>query len=84
VSFRRLGAAGARNEPRTEAEERFAEDQMREGRHLAPGEVDFHIVDVYEVICGGKPVEVYLDMYHCSQPQPSEAIPGFTLLPVRE
>jgi hypothetical protein len=84
VSFRRLGAAGARNEPRTEEEERLAEDQMREGRHLAPGEVDFHVVDVYEVTCGTKTVEVYIDMYHCNQPQPSEAIPGFTLLPVRE
>ena len=84
VTFRRGGAAGARNEPRTEAEERLAEDQMREGRRLAPDEVDFHVVDVYEVTCGAKTLEVYLDMYHCNQPQPSEAIQGFTLLSVRE
>jgi hypothetical protein len=46
---------------------------------LKNGELDYHIVDAYEVICGSAKRVIYMDMYHCNQPPPSEIPNGFSL-----
>lgn len=46
---------------------------------LAPGAVDYHIVDRYSVKCGETETALYLDMYHCDVSAPALAPAGFTL-----
>ena len=35
-------------------------------RALISGEVDYHIIDLFEVDCAGVAASVYVDAYHCS------------------
>jgi hypothetical protein len=70
-----------RTAPSNAQEERIAEGQALGGKPVAPGEADYHVVDLYAVRCGDTVVELYMDMYHCDQPAPAEAPPGFTIVP---
>ena len=63
----------------SEAEERDFFKKMVGAMPLAPGEADYHVIDGYEVVCGGVPYFLHFDMYHCSQPSSSEPPIGFTL-----
>ncbi len=81
-TYRRLGSFGSRNEPpKNLPEEQKAAllDRITSGAPLKPGETDYHIVDKFEVSCGDSKRFVYMDMYHCQQPPPSEAPIGFKL-----
>lgn len=52
------------------------------GAPLKPGEVDYHIVDVYSVTCGVEaPKAIFLDMYHCGSPASPAAPKGLSLAP---
>ena len=77
VRYERSGSVGYRNEPGEEDKE-DVDAQMTPGP-IPPGQKDFHIIDRYETKCGGKPVNLYLDMYHCPEPKRHEVPPGFTL-----
>jgi hypothetical protein len=78
ATFERLGTYGPRNE--LPADQPLTEQVASARRDpLQPGEVDYHVVDGYEVTCGTSKRLVYLDMYHCHQPPPTEAPPGFSL-----
>lgn len=82
-TFERAGNVGMRNEPPAHASEAQEEQWMADmfkPRELAPGEVDYHIVDRYEVACGKDRTELYLDMYHCAQARPAIAPQGFTII----
>jgi len=48
---------------------------------LKPGEVDYHIIDSYEVKCSNKTRTLFFDMYHCGTPKPWQAPKGFTRPP---
>jgi hypothetical protein len=79
-SFERTGSFGTRN-PATnlsEAESAKMLDANLSGRDLEPGEIDYHIIDGFEVKCGESKTTVYLDMYHCSS-DPDSAPAGFTI-----
>lgn len=81
-TFKRAGNGGSRSErleslPPSEA--KIALEKMLKYEALKPGEVDYHVVDRYEVVCGESKRIVLIDMYHCDQPAPSQAIPGFTI-----
>jgi hypothetical protein len=47
---------------------------------LQAGEIDYHIVDGYDVVCGETKTRVYLDMYHCDAPRPTRAPAGFSII----
>jgi hypothetical protein len=77
-AFNRLGGYGPRNAlPNDQSLSEQISSAHRDP--LKPGEVDYHVVDGYEVACGGSKRLLYLDMYHCHQPAPREAPPGFSL-----
>lgn len=74
----RLGAYGPRNE--LPADKPLSEQIATARRDpLKPGETDYHVVDGYEVACGASKRLLYLDMYHCHQPPPTAAPPGYSL-----
>ena len=78
ATFERLGTYGPRNE--LPADQPLTEQVASARRDpLQPGEVDYHVIDGYEVACGTSKRLVFMDMYHCHQPPPTEAPPGFTL-----
>lgn len=79
--FRRRGNVGQRNERQAGATEADLMRQMDMSRPLDPGEVDYHIVDLYEVVCSNKTYEIFMDMYHCADPPVTRAPRGFTVLP---
>ncbi|MGL4667298.1 MAG: hypothetical protein ACRCWR_05145 [Saezia sp.] len=87
-TFKRIGNFGPRHEVDIPDEELATQAQQRElearlidiNRVLAPGEVDIHIVDGYEVDCRDRKVTLFLDMYHCSQPKPEFAPAGFGIM----
>jgi hypothetical protein len=74
----RLGTYGPRNELPTDQP---LSEQVASARRdpLKPGETDYHVVDGYEVACGASKRLLYLDMYHCHQPPPTVAPPGYSL-----
>ena len=76
--FKRLGSYGPRH---ALPADRSVSEQIADSKRdpLAPGEVDYHVVDGYELSCEASRRIVYLDMYHCHQPPPQTAPPGFTL-----
>lgn len=80
-SYHRGGSVGFRNPVETEAEDEIAGRQMLEREPVAPGQLDYHMIDVYEVACPEKHYEIYLDMYHCEQPPPQVAPEGLALAP---
>lgn len=81
-TFKRVGSVGHRNDPPESMSEEARFAQMDPDRALPEGEVDVHIVDLYEVTCAGQPpVSVYLDMYHCPQVAYPYAPQGFGLAP---
>jgi hypothetical protein len=82
-SFKRSGSGGSRTTPKNRAEEEKAVEQMFRDGSLAPTESDYHVVDIYDVKCGADTTEVIMDMYHCHQPEPTDAPPGFTIVPRR-
>lgn len=73
-AYRRHGSLGSRNPRPPGAPFSFPSFSVP----LKPGEVDTHIVDLYEVRCPDKTFQLYFDMYHCIGPQPWEAPRGFT------
>lgn len=78
ATFDRLGTYGPRND--LPADQPLSEQVASARRDpLLPGEVDYHVVDGYEVTCGAAKRLIYLDMYHCHQPPPNTAPPGFSL-----
>jgi hypothetical protein len=79
-SYQRSGSVGSRNTYDTKAKEELARQQMLEGRPVAPGESDYHTVDLYEVTCSDKKYEIFLDMYHCGQPETKAAPAGFSIV----
>jgi hypothetical protein len=78
ATFDRAGGSGTRNELPRDAS---LSEQIASSRRdpLAPGEVDYHVVDGYAVTCGASKRMIYLDMYHCHQPPPTQAPPGYAL-----
>ncbi len=80
-TFRRLGSVGWRHALANGVDPRFPDaPSYQDGfAPLEPGQIDTHIVDQYEVVCGEVRRMVFLDMYHCRQPAPAIAVPGFTL-----
>ena len=78
-TFERAGNAGMRNEIKTADDERVADEQFMSTKPLKSGVTDFHTVDRYEVVCRGKTVNLYLDMYHCPESKTHAVPPGFTL-----
>jgi hypothetical protein len=76
LSWQRSGSVGPRVELPTDLP--MAElDKIMSGEPLADGEVDYHVIDAYQVDCGGKARTLYLDMYHCELPAPQRAPAGF-------
>ena len=61
----RVGNAGTRSNPIDPNDPRLLL-QMDPERPLAPGEPDFHIVEVVEERCPGATYTLFFDMYHCS------------------
>lgn len=81
-SFKRLGNVGERNSiPKDLSleQEKVLLEKLINRTPLQPGEPDYHIIDAYELVCGEEKRVIYLDMYHCNQPTPAEAIRGFTI-----
>jgi hypothetical protein len=74
-SFARAGNVGPRNA--------IPDDQMMamiDPYYVLPeGQVDGHIIDLYEVLCAdGSRVDVYMDMYHCTDPHPLMSVDVLT------
>lgn len=85
-SYKRVGSFGNRNAfPKNlpPGEERALFERVMRGEPMKPGEVDYHVVDGYELACGETRRIVYLDMYHCHQPAPAVVPHGFTLRAVK-
>lgn len=78
-TFDRAGNVGSRNEPAADVEESVLWQQMDPRRPLRRGEIDYHIVDRYRVVCADGEQSLYLDMYHCAGPQTSSPPSGFTM-----
>lgn len=76
LSWRRIGSIGTRTPMPADFPIATLEKYMS-GEPLADGEVDYHMVDGYQVDCGGKVQQLYLDMYHCELPAPQRAPAGF-------
>ena len=84
--YRRVGSFGPRTAtppPSSDAEAKAQLKRALSAKTLRPGEPDIHVVDGYEVVCSDGKHMIYMDMYHCEQPPPSEAPPGFRLRPLR-
>lgn len=87
-TFARTGNVGMRHDldiPEdailTPQEQRELAARIGDGdRILAPGELDIHIVDRYEVDCRDRKVYLFLDMYHCAQSEPEFAPAGFGMM----
>lgn len=77
-AFERLGSVGSRNPTETPEAEELATEQVIRGRPVGPDEIDYHVIDLYEVVCAEGRYSVFLDMYHCDQPPPTVAPPGLT------
>lgn len=75
--FSRDGSGGSRTDLKTPEDERKSADQMF--GDVKPGDADYHVIDYYTVRCGDRETTLILDMYHCKQPEPSQAPAGFTL-----
>ena len=80
--FNRIGRFGFRQDfPAGMSEE----DQMKVMtdsmgfEKLEPGAVDYHTIDGYSIECGKTKTTLYLDMYHCDVPAPSQAPVGFSI-----
>ena len=69
---------GPRTTPRDPNDPRLLE-QLDAGRRLRPGEPDFHVIDRFLVSCPDGDRTVFVDMYHCHQPPPSQAPEGMGL-----
>ena len=78
VRFDRLGGYGPRNVLPADLP---LSEQLASARRdpLKPGDVDYHVIDGYELTCADTRRIVYLDMYHCHQPLPQQAPPGLSL-----
>jgi hypothetical protein len=78
ATYDRAGTFGPRNDLPSD---KPLSEQVASARRdpLPPGEVDYHVVDGYEVTCGASKRLIYLDMYHCHQPPPKDAPPGLSL-----
>lgn len=79
--FGRRGNVGARNQRKGGVTEEDMIRQMDMSRVLGPGEVDYHIIDLYEVECSDTTHEIFMDMYHCADPRTSKPPSGFTITP---
>jgi hypothetical protein len=79
--FGRRGNVGKRNEPKEDLSDEDRRRQRDWSRPLDPGEVDHHVVDVYEVKCADTTHEIFMDMYHCADPRTKKAPSGFTIAP---
>jgi len=88
-TYRRSGNVGPRHEvPEQGAQESdeayhqrvWASAPTLQGAPLGPGQLDLHIIDVYQLSCGQAHASVYLDMYHCPDPRPMQAPPGFSVV----
>jgi hypothetical protein len=77
--YQRSGSVGSRN-PMPEDME-FDMSLMDPTHRLKPGEIDYHIIDRYEVKCRKKTHVLFLDMYHCGTLKPWKAPQGFTRPP---
>jgi hypothetical protein len=77
--YKRSGNVGSRN-PMPEDME-FNMSMMDPTYKMKPGEIDYHIVDRYEVKCSKKTHVIFFDMYHCGTLKPWKAPPGFTRPP---
>ena len=71
-SYVRAGSVGARNPGEQELSV-----MMDMNAKLPEGAVDTHIIDLYEVTCGTDTVDVFLDMYHCADPDSMRAVGPF-------
>jgi hypothetical protein len=84
LSWQRSGSVGLRN-PLPEGLSAAQVDAMLArdlaGQPLASGEVDHHMIDRYQLDCGGQLSALYMDMYHCDAAPPQRAPAGFTLQP---
>lgn len=81
-SFKRVGSVGQRNSiPEDLSPEQYEIliQKIINRTPLQPGEPDYHVIDAYELVCGEEKHIAYLDMYHCNQPPPTEAVRGFTI-----
>ena len=77
--YNRSGNVGSRN-PMPEDME-FNMKMMDPTYKLKPGEIDYHIIDRYEVKCPKKTHVLFFDMYHCGTLKPWLAPEGFTRPP---
>ena len=77
-TYSRRGSVGTRH-PATEGDEERMLAQMDAQHSLSPGEIDLHILDLYDVVCPEKVYSLFLDMYHCRQPTPDVAPLGLAL-----
>jgi hypothetical protein len=81
-SYKRVGSFGNRNDVPKKLppnEEQALLERVMRGAPLQAGEVDYHVVDGYELSCGETRRILFLDMYHCHQLPPTVAPHGFTL-----
>lgn len=65
---RRVGPVGTRTNPANPDDPRILL-QMDPEVPIQPGEPDLHIVDAWELRCGGLTSTVFVDMYHCPAPR---------------
>jgi hypothetical protein len=79
--FGRRGNVGARNPRNADDTDEDVIRQLNMSRRLEPGEVDHHVIDVYEVECSDQRHEIFMDMYHCADPRPNKPPSGFTITP---
>jgi len=80
-TFSRQGSGPSRTPAKSAEDARRAFESMYSDKPPVPGEPDYHVVDFYEVRCGDQVTQVVMDMYHCAQPAPAQAVTGFTLAP---
>jgi len=78
VRYKRAGSFGFRNEPKSPDDDQAVMEQMMGGAPTA-GQKDFHTVDGFDLRCKRQKLRVYLDMYHCPEPETQVTPPGFTL-----
>jgi hypothetical protein len=79
ATYERKGNVGRRTKARNAQEEKDAAAQIRENRAPKPGGRDYHLLDLYQVTCGDKTYQIYLDMYHCDGAAAEKVPAGFTL-----
>ena len=76
LSWQRVGGAGPRTPLPEGADVVALLERYMTYQPLAAGEADHHMVDRYQVDCGGQVQLLYLDMYHCDVPPPQAAPAG--------